>query len=49
MFGTNVAQLLFEERSRRTVSNVVEPIQTMDILDRAVVSWMAQQLPLLSR
>lgn len=30
----------FKERSRRTVSNVIEPIQTRDILDRAVVSWV---------
>lgn len=30
----------FKERSRRKASNVIEPIQTMDILDRAVVSWV---------
>lgn len=30
----------FKERSRRTASNVIEPILTMDILDRAVVSWV---------
>lgn len=35
-----MAQPLFKERSRRTVSNVIEPIQTMDIVDRAVVSWV---------
>lgn len=35
-----MAQLLFKERSRRTVSNVIEPTQTMDIVDRAVVSWV---------
>lgn len=34
IFGTNVVQLLLKERCRRTVSNVIEPIQKMDILDR---------------
>lgn len=34
IFGTNVVQLLSKERCRRTVSNVIEPIQKMDILDR---------------